>query len=381
MARGTSPTHLMSQVIRSSVICFALAALIVTTGCGRGNKNVQASGSPQAMPVAMQTLTPTDVQDAAEYVSMLKSRNSSTVSPQVEGVITKIFVKSGDRVPAGEPLIQIDPLKQEATTESQLAALKSKEADTAYAETQLNRTRQLYQAGVTSKQDFDQAQSAYDADVAQVNALKATLQEQSVQLKYYKVDAPSSGIVGDIPVHVGDRVTTTSVLTTVDQPGPLEAYVYVPVERSRDLKLGQTVQVKADDGTLLGEGKATFISPQVDPQTQTVLMKATIPNPKDTLRNAETVRARVIFSTHPGILVPVLAINRINGLPVVFVAESGEHGLAARQRQIQVGDIEGNNYVVLDGLKPGDKLITSNTGMLADGMPVQPMEAPPQKPS
>src|ERR1051326_9442913 len=151
MAPGTSPPPLMSQGIRSSVICFALAALIVTSGCGRGDKNVQASAGPQAMPVAMQTLTPTDVQDAAEYVSMLKSRNSSTVSPQVEGVITKIFVKSGDRVSAGEPLIQIDPLKQEATTESQLAALKSKEADTAYAETQLNRTRQLYQAGVTSK--------------------------------------------------------------------------------------------------------------------------------------------------------------------------------------------------------------------------------------
>lgn len=356
-------------------------ALLALAGCGRSEKKVQASGAPQAMPVAVQTLTPAEVQDAAEYVSTLKSRSSSTVSPQVEGVITKIFVKSGDHVSSGEPLIQIDPLKQEATTESQLAALKSKQADTAYAEQQLNRTRQLYQAGVTSKQDFDQAQSAYDADVAQVNALNATLQEQSVQLKYYKVDAPSSGIVGDIPVHVGDRVTTTTVLTTVDQPGPLEAYVYVPVERSRDLKLGQSVQILADDGTLLGEGKATFISPQVDPQTQTVLMKATVPNPKDTLRTEETVRARVIFSTHPGILVPVLAINRINGLPFVFVAEQGDKGLVSRQKQITVGDIEGNNYVVLNGLKPGDKLITSNTAMLADGMPVQPMEAPPQKSS
>lgn len=371
----------MYRVVHSSVLCSALAAFVALSGCGRSTKNVQASGGPQAMPVAMETLAATDVQDAAEYVSTLKSRNSSTVSPQVEGVITKIFIKSGDRVSAGEPLIQIDPLKQEATTESQLAALKSKEADTAYAEQQLNRTRQLYQAGVTSKQDFDQAQSAYDADVAQVNALKATLREQSVQLKYYKVDSPASGIVGDIPVHVGDRVTTTTVLTTVDQPGPLEAYVYVPVERSRDLKLGQTVQVLAGDGTLLGEGKATFVSPQVDPQTQSVLMKATIPNPKDTLRTAETIRARVIFSTHPGILVPLLAINRINGLPFVFVAEPGEHGLVSRQRQIKVGDIEGNNYVVLDGLKPGDKLITSNTGILADGMPVTPMEAPPQKPS
>ena len=371
----------MSRALHFSVFCFALAALLTLSGCGRSEKNVQASGGPQAMPVAVQTLAPAQVEDAAEYVSTLKSRSSSTVSPQVEGVITKIFVKSGDHVSSGEPLIQIDPLKQEATTDSQLASLKSKQADTAYAEQQLNRTRQLYQAGVTSKQDFDQAQSAYEADVAQVNALKATLQEQSVQLKYYKVDSPASGIVGDIPVHIGDRVTTTSVLTTVDQPGPLEAYVYVPTERSRDLKLGQTVQILADDGTRLGEGKATFISPQVDPQTQTVLMKATIPNLKDALRTEETIRARVIFSTHPGILVPVLAINRINGLPFVFVAEQGDKGLVSRQKQITVGDIEGNNYVVLDGLKPGDKLITSNTAMLADGMPVQPMETPPQKQS
>ena len=350
-----------------------LALLTFVAGCSGSKDNVKAGGPPPAMPVAMQQLQPSQVQDSAEYVSTLKSRNSSTVSPQVDGVITKIFVKSGDHVSAGEPLIQIDPLKQQATTESQVAALKAKEADTAYAEQQLNRTRQLYQAGVSSKQDYDQAESLYNTDVAQVNALKAQLQEQNVQLKYYKVDAPTGGIVGDIPVHVGDRVTTSTVLTTVDQPGALEAYIYVPVEKSAELGMGKDVQIVGDDGKQLGQGKITFISPQVDPTTQTILVKSLVENPKGILRTDETVRARVIFGQHEGVLVPVLSVARISGSYFVFVAEPADKGFVARQRQIQVGDMQGNDYVVLSGLKPGDRLITSNTAMLAEGMPVQPL--------
>jgi RND family efflux transporter MFP subunit len=354
-----------------------LLLLPLFAGCGGGKSTSQVvAGGPQAMPVAMQTVEPTQVQDSAEYVSTLKSRNSTTVSPQVEGVITKIFVKSGDHARAGQPLMQIDPLKQQATTESQQAALKSKEADTAYAEQQLNRTRQLYQAGVSSKQDYDQAQSAYDADVAQVNALKATLQEQNVQLKYYTVDSPASGIIGDVPVHVGDRVTTSTMLTTVDQPGALEAYIYVPVERGPDLALGKPVEILGDDGAKLGEGKITFISPEVDANTQTILVKSKVENPKGIMRTAETVRARVIFGSHAGVTVPVLSVTRLSGRFFVYVAEQGEKGMVCHQREIQVGDIQGNDYIVLGGLKPGDRLITSNTAMLADGMPVQPLPGP-----
>ncbi len=120
-----------------------------------------------------------------------------------------------------------------------------------------------------SKQDLDQAKSTLDAAQAQMDSLDAQVREQQVQLHYYKVVAPRSGIVGDIPVHVGDRVTTTTQLTTVDQPGSLEAYVYVPIEHSSQLKMNLPVQVLDSDGKVLADSRISFISPQVDNTTQT----------------------------------------------------------------------------------------------------------------
>ena len=142
-------------------------------------------------------------------------KQSAVINPQVEGQITKIFVKSGDQVNAGTALLQIDPLKQEATLNSQAATLASQEANLRLAKISLERAQKLYAAGVTSKQDFDNAQSNYDAIAAQVKALEQQVEQQKVELHYYKVSAPADGIVGDIPVHVGDRVTLWSTETNL----------------------------------------------------------------------------------------------------------------------------------------------------------------------
>jgi RND family efflux transporter MFP subunit len=163
----------------------------------------------------------------------------------------------------------------------------------------------------------------------------------------------------------------TTVLTTVDKPGSLEAYVQVPVERSADLKMGKEVQILDDQGKAIASGKITFISPQVDNQTQTVLTKATVPNDNGILRNSEVVHTRVVWGTHPGIEIPVLAVSRIGGQFFVYVADDNGGKSVAHQKQIQVGAMDGNNYVVLGGLKAGDKVIVSDTQMLADGMPVK----------
>ena len=117
-----------------------------------------------------------------------------------------------------------------------------------------------------------------DTAQAQMDALDAQVREQEVQLHYYNVVAPRSGIVGDIPVRVGDRVTTTTQLTTVDQPGSLEAYVYVPIEHSGQLKMNLPLQVLDSEGRIVADTKVSFISPQVDNATQTVLVKARIAN-------------------------------------------------------------------------------------------------------
>jgi RND family efflux transporter MFP subunit len=179
--------------------------------------------------------------------------------------------------------------------------------------------------------------------------------------------------VGDIPVHVGDRVTTTTMLTTVDKPGTLEVYVYVPIERSSQLKMNMPVQVLDGSGNVIADSRVSFISPQVDNTTQTILVKASIANNKDKLRQSQFIRARVIWGTHTSPVVPVLAVSRVGGQYFAFVAESNDKGgFVARQKPLKVGQMVDNNYAVLDGVKPGERVIVSGTQFLVDGTPVTP---------
>jgi RND family efflux transporter MFP subunit len=346
-------------------------AAALSGGCGKTSAgDPSTSGAPQAMPVQVRIAKAENIPDVTEYLSILKSRHSATINPQVEGQVTKIFVKSGDRVSAGTPLLQIDPLKQQATVGSQEAARLAQEANVRYAQVQFDREKKLYEAGVVSKQDFDNAQSNYDAAVAQLKNLTEQVNQQKVELRYYTVAAPVDGIVGDIPVRMGDRVGVTTLLTTVDEPGALEAYIYVPAARARDLRLGAPVQLVDETRNRIADTRITFISPQVDTETQTVLAKATVENRQGKLRVAQQVRAQLVWASHEGVLIPILAVTRINGQFFAFLAVNNGKGTVAQQKLLKVGDTIGNDYAVLDGIKPGDHIITSGLQFLQDGAPV-----------
>jgi RND family efflux transporter MFP subunit len=357
-----------------TVDCMAvacLAAAIAVAGCG--SKSASASGEAGAglaMPVQVQVVESKPIAETTEYLALLKSRHSATINPQVEGYITAIFVKSGDHVAAGSSLLQIDPLKQEATVNSQDATRLAQESNVNLARVNLERARKLAEAGVIAKSDLDNAQTNYDTAVAQLKSLEHQVEQQRVELRYYRVSAPMNGVVGDIPVRVGDRVIVSTLLTTVDEPGALEAYLYIPAARGKDLRLGLPVKLLDEAGTVRTESQITFISPQVDPDTQTVLAKAAVPNSKANLRIAQQVRAQVVWGNASGPVAPVLGVTRINGQFFVFVAERDAKGTFARQRGVKVGEIIGNDYAVLDGLKPGDHLIVSGTQFLQDGSPV-----------
>lgn len=361
------------EILAKSLLAAGLAASAITVACsGNGAQNPLAGG-PGAMPVKVLEAKAVPVADSSEYVATLKSRDSAVIMPQVEGQVTNILVHSGERVAAGAPLIEIDPLKQQATVKSQESARAAQEANLSWAKKQYDRTVGLASAGVVSKQDLDQAKAALDAAQAQMDALDANVNEQQVQLHYYKVVAPRAGVVGDIPVRVGDRVTTTTILTTVDQPGSLEAYVYVPVEHSSQLRMNLPVQVLDSDGKVLAESRISFISPQVDTTTQTVLVKARITNGNDALRQLQFIRARVVWGTHRNPEVPMLAVSRLAGQYFAFVAEAqGGGSFVARQKPLTIGQTVGNDYEVQDGIKAGDKVIVSGTQFLRDGAPVIP---------
>ena len=366
---GSGSTIPSNSVRLRLILCFFLPPLALAAACKKGPA-APAGPAMQAMPVQVKVVQSQKISDSSEYLAILKSRHSAVINPQVEGQITKIFVKSGDHVKAGAPLLQIDPLKQQATLGSQEASRAAQEANLRYAQTQLERERKLFEAGVVSKQEFDNAQTNHDAAVAQLKSLGEQVNQQQVELRYYRVAAPMAGIIGDIPVREGDRVAVTTMLTTVDEPGSLEAYIYIPAERGKDVHLGLPVHLLDESGKPLSDAHITFVSPEVDNDTQTILAKASIENPKGQLRVSQQMRAQVVWSNHQGPVVPVLSVTRISGRFFVFLAVKDASGTVARQKGLTIGDTVGNDYVVLDGLKPGDHLIVSGTQFLQDGMPV-----------
>src|SRR6266446_5979850 len=153
---------------------------------------------------------------------------------------------------------------QKSAADSQEASRTAQEANLRYAKISLERAQKLFDAGVISKQELDNAQTGYDAALAQVKAIDEQVRQQKVELHYYSVTSPMYGIVGDIPVRMGDRVTVSTLLTTVDEPGALEAYIYVPAERARNLKTGLPVRLLDSAGNVVSETHISFVSPQVD---------------------------------------------------------------------------------------------------------------------
>jgi multidrug efflux pump subunit AcrA (membrane-fusion protein) len=133
------------------------------------------------------------------------------------------------------------------------------------------------------------------------------------------------------------------------------------------------VQILGSEGKVLANSRVSFISPQVDNTTQTVLVKARITNGDDSLRQSQFIRARVVWGTHRNPEVPILAVSRLGGQYFAFVAEAQNGGtFLARQKPLKIGQTVGNDYEVQDGLKAGDKVIISGTQFLRDGVPVIP---------
>lgn len=404
---------LVTMRVKASTSQLALASffLMFTAACGGGPASV-SMGGPRSVPVKLAAVESGTINETSEYLATLKSRKSVTLQPQVNGQVAKILVRSGAKVAAGTPLIQVDPAKQQASVSSFEAAIASSQADLENARATLisnqadrrskvsaskfqqqryERYSALRRDGAISQQDLDQYSNNLDTARADLVALDARIkaqralivksqralqqaqaqaQEQKIQLQYYGVTAPFTGTVGDIPVKVGDYVTPSTQLTTVTQNQPLEVNLTVAAEKAPELRQGLLVRLLGAQGQSLGNSRVFFIAPNINNQTQSILVKAIFDNPKDQLRADQLVQASVIWTSRPGVLVPTASISRIAGQDFVFVAQGESPKLVARQKPVKLGDIQGNSYQVLEGLKPGEKIVVSGILNLSDGAPI-----------
>jgi RND family efflux transporter MFP subunit len=363
-----------------AVYSLLVAITTIFAACGGGNGEEGAAGGPPGgamppMPVDIVTLAAKPVEQTTEFVASLKSRRSATIQPEVEGALTRIAVRSGQNVSQGTLLFEIDSAPQQAALASMASMRPARESDVEFARQQVARNKTLLNAGAISAREVEQFEAQLRAAEAQLKALDEQVRQQRSQLDYYRVTAPIAGTVGDIPVNVGDRVTRTTVMTTVDENDVLEVYINVPVQQAPQLKLGLPVRLVDDRGEVLATNKVTFISPNVDTATQSVLAKAQLVEGRGQYRSEQFVRARIVWTTAPGLTVPVTAVSRVNAQFFAFVAEKSDQGMTAKQKPVQLGEIIGNEYIVQGGLQPGEQLIVGGLQKIRDGAPVMP--APP----
>jgi RND family efflux transporter MFP subunit len=291
-------------------------------------------------------------------------------------MLTEILVHSGDRVKSGQTMMEIDPRQQQASVNAQRATERQKKALYDYTTEEVERQHKLFDAGVTSRDTYEQSQQAFQNAKADYEAAMESRKTQEQLLAYYTIRAPFDGVVGDIPVHVGDYTSpqsSSAMLTTVDENKDLEAYIYVPSERSGEVRKGLDVDLTDNSGKLVEKTKIDFVSLQVDSTLQGVLVKAPVHSTSEILRNAQMVKARIIWSTKPMAVVPVLAVMRQGGQSFVFVVQLQNGHTMAVQTAVTLGDTVGNTYSILSGLNAGDRVIVSGTQFLVNGMPVMPM--------
>lgn len=353
---------------------FGVIAAAAMSGCHQASAPPKAGGM-QAMPVKTAEVVLAPVAQRSEYMATIMSRRSATIQPQVSGRLTQIQVRSGDHVKAGQPLMHVDAQPQLAMVEAQRATERQKKALFDYNTVEVERQRKLFEAGVISRDAWEQAQQSYANTKADYESASSSRKTQEEQLAYYTVRAPFDGVVGDVPVHVGDYASTTTVLTTVDERKDLEAYIYIPTERAGDVRVGLAVELLDTGGKLIEKSAIDFVSPQVDSSLQGILVKAPVHSSVDTVRNAQMIKARVVWSTKPMAVIPVLAVTRLGGQSFVFVMRQQNDKFIAVQTPVVLGDTVENNYSISSGLQSGDKVIVSSTQFLVNGMPVVPLGA------
>ncbi len=422
---------ILALVLLAAGVGFALWKALA----GGGQEQMQGS---QAVPVKMERLQEESIEDSTEYVGTLDSQAGVSLQPEADGRVTQIFVNSGDRVSAGQAIMQLSSGRSQAdysaalsnvtaasaarnAAEAQLrAALERRaqlEADLALQTSDYDRTAVLVERGALARELLDEvvrdravAQAALNSAIQEIEALRASREQADATLTQANdnanatqqdlldktVTAPISGIVGDIPIKLGAYVTTGDQLATITQNDNLDIEIAVDISNASRLRTGLPVELTlAGQDNTVATGNITFVSPTIDPATQTVLAKARFSNSRQPLQDNQRLNVRVIWDREPGILIPTTAVSRLGGKTFVFVpgkpeppaegegasqgAPNGGQGeqagpppTVAKLIPVTLGDLQGNEYQVVEGLEAGDTVITSGLLNLRDGVPIEP---------
>jgi membrane fusion protein (multidrug efflux system) len=382
----TPPLRLTVRIAAGIALAVGLAS------CGAGSKEKGGRGQGGPAEVGYIVVQQTSVPVVTELSGRTTAFEASEVRPQVSGLIRRRLFVEGSLVRKGQTLYQIDPSLYQASTNQALANLASAQANAQATQIKADRYRPLAQAQAVAQQDYTDAAAQARQASAAVAQNRAALETARINLHYTRVPAPISGRIGRSLFTEGALVTAsqTDPLTTIQRLDP----IYVDIQQSsadllklrRALASGGSaptaavVHLKLEDGSDYGAtGSVKFAEVVVDQATGTVTLRAVFPNPQGLLLPGMFVRASFAQSIDTSaFLVPQVAVSRDpKGNAQVYLVGPNNKAVP---RSVTATQVQGANWIVTDGLKPGDKVITEGIGRLKPNDTVRPVPAgSPQK--
>ncbi len=360
-----------------------LAALLALAGCGQ---KAPPAGPPPSPEVGVVTVAPRTLDVPTELPGRVEAARVAQVRARVTGIVQKRLFAEGSDVKAGQALFQIDPAPYKAAIDSARAALAKAQANEQQATGLLGRYKPLREANAISQQDFVNATSSAAQATADVAAAKAAVQTAQLNLDYATVTAPISGRIGQALVTEGALVSATEAtqLALIQQVDEVYVNFSQPVSditklrkafasgRSKSLGLSIPVRIELDDGSELPQqGRLLFSDLTVDQTSGQVNVRAKVPNPDGTLMPGMYVRGRIAQEqVGSAVLLPQQAVQRNTQNDSVMVV--GADGKPA-VRVVKLGGNENGNWIILDGLKPGEQVIVDGFQKIRPGLTVKPV--------
>lgn len=367
----------------------AVMLTMLVTACGQQKQEGASGAAMPAMPVSVVEMKPTSVPIRAEAVAQTEGAKEVEVRPRVGGILLKKLFQEGEPIKTGQVMFQIDPVPFQIAVQQAEAQLAQQKARIIQTQREADRLKGLLDTQSISQREYDNAVSDNAVATASLLQYEALLREAKLNLSYTSVTAPTSGIAGRFQFSEGALVSAnTSLLTTIVQLSPI--WVRFSLSDSELATLGgklnsqsvKNVQLVLSDGTEFPEsGKLNFSASEIDPALGTQQLRAVFDNADRSLLPGQFVRARVTTGTRDGVfIIPQTAVLTGDQGKFVYVVEKDANGKeVANIRPIQEGNWEGDNWIILGGLKEGDKVVVDNLIKIRPGAPVasHPLGTPP----
>ena len=357
------------------LLVFAASALFLLS-CGGGGNGRPQFGDNEYPVLEVGT---TSASSQATYPASIKGVQDVEIAPKVQGFITRINVKEGQSVSAGQVLFVIDNATYQAQVRQAQASVNTAQASCNTAKLSYENSKKLYENKVIGDFELQSATNQYEQAKAGLAQAQAALASAKEMLSFCYVKSPAAGVVGTLPFKVGALVSAANTLTTVSNISQMEVYFSMTEKDALDMsKSGDglqampSVQLKLADGTIYGhEGKVTKMSGVIDAATGTVQMIAVFPNPERLLKSGGSGSIVIPHHNSSAIVIPQACVMEVQNK--MFVYTVGKDNKVAYTEIKVAPQNDGMNYVVTDGLKVGDKYVTNGITKLSDKMEIVPI--------